>query len=90
MGAVGRGEVVGVNLLLQHRLWEIDKETWARGASNAPEYIGRLGIVPGCGFANYSGRFSGGGEVGGDELEPLRRAYCSCLRQCQISSCRKE
>ncbi len=53
-----------------------------RGTGNAPEDVGGLGVVPGCGFRDYAGCFRRGGEVCAYIMKTLGGgAYCSGLKE---------
>lgn len=59
VGAVGGRKIVAIYLLFEDGGWEVDEEAWAGRAGAAPEYVRGLGIIPFCGFADYTGCFRG-------------------------------
>lgn len=72
MRHVDGGEVVRVHLLSELGHGCVDEEGWVRAAGAAPDDVGRVSVVEGCSFEDYTFGFGGGGEVGVDVVEFLR------------------
>lgn len=61
MRDVSAGEIVRVHLLAVRIDFAFDEETGTGDAGAAPDYVGGLIVVPGCGFGEDAGCFGGGG-----------------------------